>query len=129
MVVKYRHEIADDVVEALTAEATDYDIAHALADLLLAGQTPPLTLVLNHNSKAAPCPVRIDKPGIKSSSVVIHKIPEARIWIVDALTRGYGVCCGARRDLELRTIAGVRQSITYRGRARPRVEDDDEISF
>ncbi len=130
--MKYRHEIAEAAVEALTAASTDHQIVIALTDLLLAGQPLPLRLTLNHNAKAAPCPVLIDKPGVKVSSVTLHDVVRARNWISEALLRGYGVACGTRKDLELRTIADVKRSIEFRERMatwRAAGIDDDFIPF
>lgn len=133
MMVEYRHELAEAAVKALDDSATDHDIADALADMMLVGKPLPLRLTLNHNAKAAPCPMLIDKPGTKSSSVTMRTKDPARIWIIDALKRGYGVACGWERNPQLRTISATRLSIQHRRtmdewhkrRAAGGTDDDD----
>src|SRR4051812_5122236 len=62
----YAHEKAEAVVKALTTESSDTEIVTALANYLLVGKATPITMSINHNAKAAPCPLRIDRPGAKS---------------------------------------------------------------
>jgi hypothetical protein len=134
--VKYRHEIEEAAVKALTIESTDQEIAAALAGYLLAGTRYPLKLSLNHNAKVAPCPVRIDRPGVKQSSVTIIKPTAARMWIIDALMRGYEVTATTQLGPETKSIADVKRSIeskqrmdSWRARVAAGEEDEDEIPF
>jgi hypothetical protein len=129
MSIKYRHELTKDALAALTAQASDTDIAQAIADYLLAARPAPFLLNLNHNAKAAPCPLRIDRPGIKASSYTCGALREAHTWIMDALLRGYEVSEGkGMNERGPCSIASEKRSIEYRGR-RPMLSDDDEIPF
>lgn len=113
--MKYAHEKADDALKALTAAATDAEIAALLTTYLMVGKSAPIVFAINHNAKAAPCPVRIDKPmGDKRCSVALRNPVEARAWCIDALIRGYEVSCGTQRGQESRSIAGERRSIQHR---------------
>lgn len=136
--MQYRHEIAEAAVEALTAADTDPTIAMALADYLLAGVCYPIKLSLNHNAKAAPCPVRIDRPGLKQSSVTLTAADTARMWIIDALSRGYEVTTTTQRGQETKSIAAIRKTIAWKQEmaewrakrgAGGAYDDDDQIPF
>lgn len=134
--MQYRHEIAEAAVEALTAESTDQQIAVALADYLLAGRSSigPFTLAINHNAKATLCPMRIDRPGIKSSSATLPTAERAHAWIIEALTRAYEVSTMTNKGHETRSIARVRSRIRHeqqmaeyraKRKANPGAPDDD----
>lgn len=112
--MEYAHEKAEAVVKALTTESSDTEIVEALASYLLVGKVPPITMSINHNAKAAPCPLRIDRPGAKSSSVTITSTAAARSWVIEALLRGYEVQVGTRRGQEIRSLANEKRSIAYR---------------
>lgn len=134
---QYPHERAAAAVAALTSDATNQQIAETLATYLLVAKTPPITLSINHNAKAAPCPLLIDRPGAKSSSVTLRNVAQARAWVIDALLRGYEVTCGTRRGQESRSIASEQRAIAYRKemdawrakRAAAGPDIDDEIPF
>lgn len=135
--MKYAHEIAEEAVVALAPDSTDAFIAGVLADYLLVGKAAPITLAINHNAKASPCPVRIDRPGVKSCLVTHRNVEAARIWAVDALMRNYEVTCGTRKGQETRSIAGERRAIANRERmaayraqrATTGKDPDDDIPF
>lgn len=133
MTIVYAHENAEAVIEKLTPKATDIEIANALAIYMMCGKTPPIVMVINHNASVAPCPLRIDTPGKKSSSVAIRNPAEAKAWAIDALIRGYELSCGTRRGQETRSINGERRKMTHRiqmaeyyaaRKANPHLDDD-----
>lgn len=136
--MKYRHEIAQDVIDALTAESTDVFIAQALANYFMCGLRLPARFDINHNAKAALCPIYIDKPGVKRSSATFTDATTARSWIIDALIRAYEVTGMTFRGIETKSIAAVRRRIkseadmaAYRARQQthPQSTEDDDIPF
>lgn len=136
--VMFAHERTIKAVDALARDATDQQIAGALADYFLVGKLAPVTASINHNAKASPCPVLITRPGAKSSGVTHHNLAVARTWIVEALIRGYEVSCTTMHGHETRSIAKVRSSIdhaermaAYRAKRalEPKADYDDEIPF
>ncbi len=134
--MKYRHEIAEEAVEALTPRATEIEIASTLAEYFLATMIPPFKLSINHNARATRCPIRIDQPGVKKSSVLISTTPDARVWLIEALTHHYEVTGRTRNGVETRSVAITKSHIEHEQRmAEYRVnraanpELDDDIPF
>ena len=113
----YAHEKAANALKELTSTSTDHDIAHKLAMYLLVGKHAPFVFTINHNAKAAPCPVKIDKPmGAKRCMVAIRSPQEALNWCTDALMRGYEVSCGTQRGQETQSITAQRRDIEWRAK-------------
>ncbi len=140
--MEYAHEKAEKALDALTATATNADIAHALATYLMVGKHAPIVFTINHNAKAAPCPVKIDKAhGAKRCSVALRNPVEALSWCINALLHGYEISCGTQRGQETRSIADVRRKIAHHAdmiaykaeRARLKAaglpDPDDDIPF
>lgn len=136
--MKYRHEIAAEAVDALTSEATDTQIAAALAEYFIANYRAPdstMQLDINHNGKVSPCPLRVDRAMLKKCTVKLLSA-EAEPWIIEALMRGYEVTTATTRGIETRSIARVRSRIrsdadmaAYRERRKTHPDEDDEIPF
>jgi hypothetical protein len=135
--MKYIHEQIDDEIKALTSEATDSHIATLLSRYYTEGRAAPFTFSINHNAKAAPCPIHIDKPGMKASFATLRDAKAAAAWLVEAFTRGYEVTGTSFRGQETRSIAGERrrqsynkQMEVYRAAGRFANPDlDDDIPF
>lgn len=134
----YVHEQAEAALNALTSAAGDTLIAERITEYLLAGKVAPFKLALNHNGKVAPCPVRVDKPGAKWSSVTHMSRINAKLWLLDALARGYEIqAMTARGALEYKSVAGERRAIARRAASIERavkiasgeIKDDDDIPF
>lgn len=136
--MKYRHEIAAEAVEALTSEATDVQIAAAIAEYFIAHHRTfdsRVQLDINHNGKVSPCPLRIDRVMAKKCTVTLAS-GDAEAWINEALLRGYEVTTATTIGTETRSIAKVRSHIrhtadmeSYYTRRREHPELDDEIPF
>lgn len=139
--MKYRHEIAEEAVAALAAANTDLEIATALAGVFAAhARGPTINVSINHNAKAALCPLRIDAPGVKRSSVTLRVRDEAIPWMIEAFQRGYEVTSSTMRGIETASVAAVRREIdaqarmaAYRAERAAKVESgedpDDDIPF
>lgn len=134
MTATFVHEKAQEKLDALTVESGDMEIAEALAGWLVCGKQSPVQLSINHNAKAAPCPVRIDRAGAKKCTVTIKDIEHARMWALDALTRGYEISCQTMAGHETRSIHAERSRIRHalkmaEYRAKRGDDLDDEIPF
>lgn len=135
--MKYRHELAEEFLKQLPATAPEHEIAAAIAYYFIAnhGGAPQIVLTINHNAKAARCPVRIDKPGIKRSSFTA-RVKDAHSWIVGALLRGYEVTAVTTRHGPVtKSIASVKRSLEFEEKMKlyraghQGVDDGDDIPF
>ncbi len=140
--MEYAHEKAEAALKALRSDATDIDIVQTLTAYLMVGKHAPFVFKINHNAKAAPCPLIVHKVhGMKHCSVALRNPDEARNWCINALMRGYEVSCGTQRGEEVRSLARERDSIRHRiamddyrtkraaAKARGEPDPDDEIPF
>jgi hypothetical protein len=106
-----RANAAEDVLEAMAADASDMEIAQAVADYLLA-KRPPHHLSIMHDVRPStpkriarlrkdfpnfqgqphgPCPLHYDWHRKNMVGISTRDESVARQWIIDAMLLGYGV--------------------------------------
>lgn len=138
-----RANVAEDVLEAMTPDATDMEIARAVADYLLANR-PPHHLSIFHDvcpstpkriarirkdfpnyqgQPHGPCPLHYDWRHKNTVGISTRDEPIARQWIIDAMLLGYGVY----RHISKNSWGGGQGSIaSIRSRHNQRVTQENK---